>query len=92
MDLDVSIHSIYTFIDNSKKSSVEEKRKYLKNKYIAEHHHFYVANYSVNDEKKEMIIVIHKENEDSIDKHEILDIISQKENIQINEIKLKKFW
>jgi len=86
------VHSIYTIIDNSEATNQEEKRKLLKNKYYAEHHHWYLANYFLNGKEKEVIIIIHKENQESFDKQEILKAISKQEKVVVETIQLKKFW
>lgn len=86
------ISSIYTFVDNTEPTNIETKRRLLKNKYYAEYHHWYLANYSIGENQKEVIIIIHKENEELFNKQEILKALTEKEGIRIEEIQLKKFW
>ena len=86
--LNVFTSDIYTFVDNTDTKNVDEKRKLLKNRYYADSHHFYLANY----DDKEAIIVVHKENEDAIDEKNILKLLSEKENRVITKMTIKKFW
>jgi hypothetical protein len=80
--------AIYKIIDNTNDIGIEQKRKMIKNKYYTDHHHFYVVTFDA----KEYIVIIHKENEELFNKEELFEIIASKQEKQVTEMKLKKFW